>query len=600
MIIEFNKKQNFYDDLENKFYGIDSPSSVIYNFIPVKILDEYYILTSSKDIESYLIEYRQNITVKLYIDDTVKFFKINSVISFSEKNYNPSKKYDCYIDSIGNLVLIKFKFDNFNYIEIDNHLCPHTDIMENKQDILLTYIWTGNNLKNYKITKNSQIKFVWENKYINLPEIPYILDNPNINKKLNPTTGSAVFNVDNFLGMVTYINDNEIIITPLITIKKIAKYLEGEIILSLGLDLYPVSFNFKSELNKINFDNGLLVANNFYDNYKKKINKSKKKLKNNYICSNNFNNSNIYDQKQSEPDQKLIKEYSNDNIDQIKINNVKKNFDNSLNEFKKKFEKRFENLSGSGSGSGLEYKKNIKELENDKNKQNGMTNIISDKLSDLDYNINLQIKKIILDRENKKCLSKKNILCSVDNFKINSYGQIIISDNKIIPFKSYLWLFKSFDNNILDLYVIPNYVYTINLIELNNGKIILTDSYVKKKLSIIKTKIYLDTNYDSISSFDSSEIKYVKYKDKFLLELNEKILITMKKILINKPYLYQDIFEKIFSNRYNHYDDKIIMGINFENEYPRLTILNNCKNFKHLLKKYKTKKELKRFITANI
>lgn len=242
MIIEFNKKQNFYDDLENRFYGIEQSNTICYNFIPVKILDEHYILTSLKNLESYLLEYRQNINVKLYIGNVIKFLKINSVISFSEKDYNPSKKYDCYIDSISNLVLIKFKFDDFNYIEIDNSMCANTDIMENQTDILLTYIWTGNNLKDCKITKNTQVKYIWENKYINLPEIPYIIDIPNINKKLNPNTGSAVFNLNNFLGMVTYINDNEIIITPLVTIKKIAKYLEGEIILFLGLDFISYKF----------------------------------------------------------------------------------------------------------------------------------------------------------------------------------------------------------------------------------------------------------------------------------------------------------------------------------------------------------------------
>ena len=499
MIIEFNKKTNFYDDLESKIYGSDTTTTIMYNFIPVKILDEYYILTSLKNLEGYLLDYKENITVKLYIGNLVKFLKINSVISFTEKNYNPSEKYDCYIDSISNLILIKFKYVDLNYIEIDNQINPQIDLFMNQQDMLLTYIWTDNILKNHKITRNSKVKFVWENKYINLPEIPYILDIPNINKTLNPLTGSAVFNINNFIGMISYINETEIIITPLISIKKLAKYLDGEHVLFLGLDLYPVHFDFKSELNKINFDNGLLIGNNFYDIYNK-INKSKKNLINNKISSNN----------------------------------------------------------------------NINNIEN-----------------------------LIIDRENKKCLSKKNILCSIDNYKINSSGQIVISPDITIPFKSYIWLFKSINNNILNLSVIPNYVYNINLLELNNGKISLTDSYIKKKILIMETKIYLDNNYDSISSFDSSEIKYITYKNKIMCELNEKILFMLKKIIVFKPYLYQNIFEKIFSNRYNHNDGKIIMGINFDYEFPKLTIINNCKNFNSIIKKYKTSKELKRFILAN-
>ena len=573
MIIEFNIKNNFYDDLENQFYGSNTNSCVMYNFIPVKILEEYYILTSLKNLECYLLEYKENITVKLYIGNIVSFLKINSVISFTEKNYNPSEKYDCYIDSISNLILIKFKYDDLNYIEIDNKMNPEDDLFKNQQDILLTYIWTGNNLINNKITRKSKLRFVWENKYINLPEIPYILDIPNINKKLNPHTGSGVFNTDGFMGMVSYINESEIIITPLVTIKKLAKYLEGEILLFLGLDLYPVHFDFKSELNKINFNYGLLIGNNFYDIYKK-INKSKKKLIMNNINSdiNNINSDNNI----------------NDTIcdDDMNLNIFEKNNNELI--IKKEI------IS--------DEKKVIITMENDELLNyisNDEININSDDFNDLN-SINSNIEKLILDREDKKCLSKKNILCLVDNYKINSLGQIIISDNKTIPFKSYLWLFKSIDNNNLNLSVIPNYVYNINLLELNNGKILLTDSYLKKKISIIETKIYLDSNYDSISSFNSSEIKYIKYKKNIICELNEKILFILKKIIVFKPYLYQKVFSKIFSNRFNHNDEKIIIGINFDYDFPKLTIVNNCKNFNSIIKKYRTSKELKRFIISNI
>ena len=585
MIIEFNIKNNFYDDLENQFYGSNPNSCVMYNFIPVKILEEYYILTSLKNLECYLLEYKENITVKLYIGNIVTFLKINSVISFTEKNYNPSEKYDCYIDSISNLILIKFKYEDLNYIKIDNNMNPEIDLFTNQQDILLTYIWTDNNLKNNKITRKSKLRFVWENKYINLPEIPYILDIPNINKKLNPLSGSGVFNTYGFMGMVSYINESEIIITPLITIKKLAKYLEGEIILFLGLDLYPVHFDFKSELNKINFDYGLLIGNNFYDIYKK-INKSKKKL----IYNNQNSDNNINDTIGNNDMYINILEKNNNEFDKKQIISEEKQI---ILEEKQIILEEKQII--------LEEKQIISEKKDElyNYKTNDEININSDEFYDINTR-NSTIEKLILDRENKKCLSKKNILCLVDNYKINSLGQIIISDNKTIPFKSYLWLFKSIDNNNLNLSVIPNYVYNINLIELNNGKILLTDSYLKKKILIIETIIYLDSNYDSISSFNSSEIKYIKYKNNIICELNEKILFILKKIIMFKPYLYQKVFSRIFSNRFNHNDSKILIGINFDNELPKLTIVNNYKNFNSIIKKYRTSKELKRFVMSNI
>ena len=48
-------------------------------------------------------------------------------------------------------------------------------------------------------------------------------------------------------------------------------------------------------------------------------------------------------------------------------------------------------------------------------------------------------------------LKKGNIICSIDDYKINSYGNIIIGESKTIPFKSYIWLFKNSINNTINL-----------------------------------------------------------------------------------------------------------------------------------------------------
>ena len=109
MLIEFIKKPNFYDDIETRLYGTEYNDKIIYNFIPVKILNEYYILTSLKNLEGYLMDYRENIEVNLYLNNENYIININSVISFQEIKYDPSKQYDCYIDSICNLLLIRFK-----------------------------------------------------------------------------------------------------------------------------------------------------------------------------------------------------------------------------------------------------------------------------------------------------------------------------------------------------------------------------------------------------------------------------------------------------------------------------------------------------------
>ena len=598
MLIEFNKKTNFYDNLENNLYGDGNKhkdkheneiiNQVIYNFIPVKILDGHYILTSLKNLESYLIDYREDIIVKIYISHIVKSHRINSVVSFTEKDYNPSKQYDCYIDSINNLILIKFHCGELNYIEFDNSLNIKSDLYEHKQNITLTYIWTNHDLENQKITRNSEIKFVWDNKYINLPEIPYILDIPNINKKFNPMTGSAVFNENNLIGMVSYINNTEIIITPLIIIKKIIKYLKGDNILFLGLDLFPVNFNFKSELNKIGFENGLLIGNNYYDIYKKLKKNTKSEINNELTMSNVLKQNNEQDQKQKQQDQKQDQKQDQDKK-QIQFTHKPESYQLTNTNINNKL---ITNIAEELISNIEETLKNYKTIEKHTD---------SEIYPDIYTFMKLNIDKRLCEIENKKYLSRKNIICAIDNYKINSNGHIIISKNKTIPFKSYLWLFKSFidKNNNLNLSIIPNNIYNINLIELNNKIISINDSYIKKKISIIEKNVFLNDKYNEISSFNSSEIKYIEYKNNIILELNEKILFMMKKLIMSNQYLYQDVFSKIFSSRYTHNSNKIIIGINFNNEFPKLTIINNYKNFDLIIKKYKTKKELKRFILSN-
>ena len=122
MLIEFIKKDNFYDNLEYNFFENKTSKSIIYNFIPVKILGEYYILTCLKNLEGYLLDYKENINVKLYINNSLKFLKLNSVISFTEKNYNSflkqiSKRYASYcMIFLFQLINIRFKLIIIYYI----------------------------------------------------------------------------------------------------------------------------------------------------------------------------------------------------------------------------------------------------------------------------------------------------------------------------------------------------------------------------------------------------------------------------------------------------------------------------------------------------
>ena len=46
---------------------------------------------------------------------------------------------------------------------------------------------------------------------------------------------------------------------------------------------------------------------------------------------------------------------------------------------------------------------------------------------------------------NVDCFLRNNIICQIDEYKINSNGYLILSNDKYIPLNSYIWLFKTID-----------------------------------------------------------------------------------------------------------------------------------------------------------
>ena len=242
MIIEFNKKRNFYDDLTHELYNSDITNTIYNNFIPIKLLDEYYILTSAKNLEGYLVDYRNGINVKLYIMDNSDIecieLILNNVVIFGSKCLTDT---NCYIDTINNLLLIKFNSSKLNYIQIDNNLNCENNLRFDTEKIKLKYIWTDENFNTHTLDKFSKIINTWNDKYINLPPIPYMIDiiernnsesetetetESIIQTQIYPITGSGVYDSNNnFIGLTSYVNPEQIIITPLVCIKKMQDYL---------------------------------------------------------------------------------------------------------------------------------------------------------------------------------------------------------------------------------------------------------------------------------------------------------------------------------------------------------------------------------------
>ena len=236
MIIEFTKRKNFYDDLETELYGMDAVMTMCYNFTPVEIFDEHYILTSAKNLEGYLMDYKNNAKIKLYIENENKEIEctkiqLNNIVVFNSNTSNMyfSTQPDCYIDLLCDLLLIKFNSSKLNYIRINNNLnCD--DLRYAEETIGLKYIWMDDKLELNTICKLAKILNVWTDKYINLPQIPLMIDigieNNGTELLQTPIIGSPVYdNNNNFFGIISPNIDHEnIVIIPLISIKKICDY----------------------------------------------------------------------------------------------------------------------------------------------------------------------------------------------------------------------------------------------------------------------------------------------------------------------------------------------------------------------------------------
>lgn len=588
MIIEFNKKHNFYDDLKNDLYKEDFEKEVCYNFVPVEIYGVKYILTCSVDLDGYLTEYKNNVPINIYIKDTdnkilcVKH-KLTNIVNFANYSNYKNKTFenktfenkiepDCFIDSICDLLLIKFNSSKLNYIKINNNLSCFDDLRQQCEKIKLKYVWTdieNNNIEQKILTKTTKVVNVWYDKYVNLPQVPYIIDvlKKKENKKKSPITGSSVYDSkSNFIGIVSFVDNNEIKIIPLICIKKICDYLNYSSLNYIYIETKPIKLDLKLGLNNINCDQGLLIVNNYYNNIIKNKNKIKKKIKT--LQSDLF--------------------YENDDLMEIE----KKDIAEKLN-----------------SMCFTEHE-SLKENEKNEIKENEKKEIEENLKKYLTLNNLLNQFKLININDNYYCLKKGNILCSIDNYKIDCEGNIIIfqsnndvMDEKIIiPLKSYIWLFKNSTNNMININFISSNDYRGNLVKTleETNEILLTDSFVKKQINLVNINIYADNNYLSNAIIDYGKIKYISCKKMKLIELDEKVLDIFACLLANNQKKYSRIINEIFTENENFTPNdgkKILITINAVSEIPEIKIVSNqIVNFDDFLNKYKTEREQKNFL----
>ena len=109
MLIRIIKnKLSSYDNLYNLIYNVECSDVIVYNSIPIKYLDECWLICKLNGFEGYLGD---NLNFDIEIVNKNKKFKIKNkrIISFYEKNYLDIKPevlstldsvcyYDIYLD----------------------------------------------------------------------------------------------------------------------------------------------------------------------------------------------------------------------------------------------------------------------------------------------------------------------------------------------------------------------------------------------------------------------------------------------------------------------------------------------------------------------
>ncbi len=171
-------------------------------------------------------------------------------------------------------------------------------------------------------------------------------------------------------------------------------------------------------------------------------------------------------------------------------------------------------------------------------------------------------------------LSKGSIIRSVNRNKIDKDGYIR-NNNISIPIKSYIWLLK-IDNKYVD-FEIYNNIRKKNITEIIN-------------LSKLETSFLSYKLENKNLGINIHEIKYVKYNNKYLFELNEKFIDIFQNLILNDEYVTKHLED----NRYNVKNKKILFGIDLGNESIKIKIVQklisiddiNQNESKHSLRNY--------------
>jgi hypothetical protein len=256
----YNKLRN---NIENVFNIMNNVSNeqIIMGAIPIKYGDNYWILSSLANLEFSEKNHKLNYVIKYIInEENSGKIIINKVKSVHDINIDTTiselDTIDCFFDTHLNIMFIRFFDININYIDINNYKFSNFNEFTGK----INYCWL-NNEGNIKNTMYLDSSIIFEDKFINLPSIPYIITNlreHDNEKNNNPITGSIVLNEkQQMIGIVCYVNKFNIISIPINLIIRSFDYLNFNPIYQINVKLEPIQIYLKNALTQDIISSGL-------------------------------------------------------------------------------------------------------------------------------------------------------------------------------------------------------------------------------------------------------------------------------------------------------------------------------------------------------
>ena len=236
-----NSIYTVYENLKNKINNsidIELSNIKVHNFTPIMYNQTKFLLTSFLGLEHLFLDKNNKITIKYFIDNKtfgeIILKKHLNLLKIKKSDLYYLSEYDSFYDEHTQLLFIKFQDICIEYFDISAfNLTRLMNTSFINQKIIISFL--DNHINKLDINSSITSNYTFIEKNFTLPSLPYLSTSVN---EIVPYKGSSVVNYNNELVGIVHNStpENIINITPLLSIIRSLKYLEGNILSIINFD----------------------------------------------------------------------------------------------------------------------------------------------------------------------------------------------------------------------------------------------------------------------------------------------------------------------------------------------------------------------------